>query len=282
MRANRIKSLWREGTPVRAVWTISGDPLTTEILGNAGFDVVVLDMQHGFTIGPERAGAFLQALSTTPAVPFVRVPWNDPVHLQYVLDAGAYGVIVPLVNTPEEAARAAGACRYPPIGMRSAGPNRVFFYAGDDYLEHANDDVICLVMIEHILAVECLEDIARVPGIDGFFIGPGDLALSMGLSPGTAASDAAFQVAVTRVRDVAVALWDEARIAEPVRLLGVSLSNLETHQGEQLDLFQAKREDKLGPTLDAIIERFGANAISRAVAAPEKLTPSGRRKRGER
>lgn len=84
------------------------------------------------------------------------------------------------------------------------------------------------------------------------------------------------------LRDVAVALWDAARIAEPVRLLGVSLSNLEAHQGEQLDLFQAKREDKLGPTLDAIIERFGANAISRAVNAPEKLTPSGRRKRGER
>jgi DNA polymerase-4 len=84
------------------------------------------------------------------------------------------------------------------------------------------------------------------------------------------------------LREVAVALWDEAGIAEPVRLLGVSLSNLETHQGEQLDLFQSKRDDKLGPTLDAIIERFGANAISRAVAAPEKLTPSGRRKRGER
>jgi 4-hydroxy-2-oxoheptanedioate aldolase len=197
--------MWREGKPVRAVWTISGDPLTTEILGNSGFDSVVLDMQHGFAIGPERAGAFLQAISTTPAVPLVRVPWNDPVHIQYVLDAGAYGVIVPLVNTPEEAERAAGACRYPPIGYRSAGPNRVSFYGGDDYLEHANDEVICLVMIEHIQAVERLDQIARVPGIDGFFIGPGDLALSMGLAPGAAASDPTFVAAVTRVREVATA-----------------------------------------------------------------------------
>ncbi len=203
MRANRVKALWRDGTPVRAVWTISGDPMTTEILGNAGFDVVVLDMQHGLTIGPERAGAFLQAIGTTPAVPFVRVPWNDPVHLQYVLDAGAYGVIVPLVNTPEEAARAAAACRYPPVGMRSAGPNRVLFSGGDDYLDHANDEVVCLVMIEHIEAVERLNEIAQVPGIDGFFIGPGDLALSMGLPLESAASDPAYQAAITRVREVA-------------------------------------------------------------------------------
>lgn len=205
MRPNRVKALWREGTAVRATWSLSGDPLTAEILGNAGFDAVLIDMQHGFTIGPERVGAFLHAISTTPAVPMVRVPWNDPVHLQYVLDAGAYGVIVPLVNTPEEAARAAGACRYPPVGFRSYGPNRVDYYAGADYFEHANDEVICLVMIEHIAAVDRLDEIARVPGIDGFFIGPGDLALSMGLAPGAGASDAGYQAAVARVRDVALA-----------------------------------------------------------------------------
>jgi 4-hydroxy-2-oxoheptanedioate aldolase len=203
MRPNRVKQLWREGQPVRAAWVLSGDPLTAEILANAGFDAILIDMQHGFTIGPERVGTLLHAISTTAAVPLVRVPWNDPVHLQYVLDAGAYGVIVPLVNTPEEAARAAGACRYPPLGFRSIGPNRVTYYAGADYVEHANDEIICLVMIEHIDAVGRIDAIARVPGIDGFFIGPGDLAMSMGLPPDGGAADLRFRDACRRVLDAA-------------------------------------------------------------------------------
>jgi 4-hydroxy-2-oxoheptanedioate aldolase len=203
MRPNRVKQLWREGKPVRATWTITGDPLTVELLANAGFDAVLVDMQHGFTIGPERIGRLLQTISTTAAVPMVRVPWNDPVHIQYVLDAGAYGVIVPLVNTPEEAARAAGACRYPPLGYRSIGPNRVMFYGGDDYVERANDEIACLVMIEHIDAVGRIDAIARTPGLDGFFIGPGDLALSLGLPPGQGAADQRFRDACQRVLDAA-------------------------------------------------------------------------------
>jgi 4-hydroxy-2-oxoheptanedioate aldolase len=203
MRPNRVKGLWREGKDVRAAWTLTGDPLTAEILANSGFDAVLIDMQHGFTIGPERAGALLQAISTTEAVPLVRVPWNEPFHIQYVLDAGAYGVIVPLVNTPEEAAKAAGACRYPPLGFRSIGPNRVEYYAGSGYVEHANEEIICLVMIEHIDAVGRIDEIARVPGLDGFFIGPGDLAMSLGLPPGAGAADSRFQEACQRVLDAA-------------------------------------------------------------------------------
>src|SRR5438093_10893286 len=127
MRPNRVKQLWREGKDVRAAWTLTGDPLTAEILANAGFDAILIDMQHGFTIGPERVGTLLHAISTTAAVPLVRVPWNDPVHIQYVLDAGAYGVIVPLVNTMQAASRAAGACTYPPTGFRSTVPNRLAY-----------------------------------------------------------------------------------------------------------------------------------------------------------
>ena len=183
MRPNRVKQLWREGKPVRASWLLSGDPLVAELLANAGFDAIVIDMQHGCGIGPERAAACLRAVNTTDTVPFVRVPWNDPVHIQYVLDAGAYGVIVPLVGSPEEAARAAGACRYPPQGYRSVGPNRVTLGAGADYVQHANDEIACLVMIEHVDAAGRIEEIAQVPGIDGFFIGPGDLAMSLGLPP---------------------------------------------------------------------------------------------------
>jgi 4-hydroxy-2-oxoheptanedioate aldolase len=203
MRPNRVKQLWREGKDVRAAWTLTGDPLTAEILAHSGFDAILIDMQHGFTIGPERVGTLLHAISTTAAVPLVRVPWNDPVHIQYVLDAGGYGVIVPLVNTVEEAKRAAGACRYPPLGFRSIGPNRVEYYAGADYVQHANEEIVCLVMIEHIDAVGRIEEIAPVPGIDGFFIGPGDLAISLGLPPSGGAADQRFQDACRRVLEAA-------------------------------------------------------------------------------
>lgn len=205
MRPNRVKQAWRDGTTVRAMWSVGGDPVLAEVLATSGVDALVLDMQHGVGIGPERAVAVLQAINTTATVPFVRVPWNDPVHIQYVLDAGAYGLIVPLVNTPEEAARAAGACRYPPLGYRSAGPNRVTLGDNADYMEHANEEIACLVMIEHIDAVNDLEAIAQVPGLDGFFIGPGDLAISLGLPLATAAADPAHIAACSRVRDVALA-----------------------------------------------------------------------------
>jgi 4-hydroxy-2-oxoheptanedioate aldolase len=203
MRPNKVKQLWREGKPVRATWCTTGDALTAEVLGNAGFDAVLLDSQHGFGIDPRTAGLVYQAISSTPAVPMVRVPWNDPVHIQYALDAGAYGVIVPLVNTPEEAARAAGATRYPPVGFRSNGPNRVTLYAGGDYVEQANNEIICLVMIETLEAISNLEAIAATPGIDGFFIGPGDLAMSMGLPAGIGSNSPEWEANVLHVRDVA-------------------------------------------------------------------------------
>lgn len=183
MRPNRLKRMWREGRPAVCCWVSAADPYTVEALAHLGFDALVIDMQHGMGITPERAVACLQAVSGTETVPLVRVPWNRPEHIQYVLDAGAYGVIVPLVNTGGEAEAAGRACRYPPLGYRSVGPNRARLYAGPDYLEHANEEVVCLVMVETARAVQNLEEIARAPGVDGFYIGPADLAISLGLDP---------------------------------------------------------------------------------------------------
>jgi 4-hydroxy-2-oxoheptanedioate aldolase len=182
MEPNRIKQMWRENRPVAVAWLTLGEPHAAELLAHQGFDAIVIDMQHGIGVTPDRAIACIRAINTTNTVPFVRVPWNEPVHFQYVLDAGALGVIVPLVNSPAEAARAAGACRYPPLGYRSIGPNRVTF-ANPDYYARANDEVICLVMIEHIKAVEQIDAIAQTAGIDGFYIGPGDLGISLGIGP---------------------------------------------------------------------------------------------------
>lgn len=205
MRPNNVKAMWKQGKPVAVGWVSSADTYVAEVMANAGFDALVLDMQHGMGIGPDRAVAWLQAVSTTQTVPMVRVPWNEPVFIQWVLDAGAYGVIVPLVNTRDEAAKAGGASRYPPVGYRSMGPNRARLYAGADYAQHANEEVACLVMVEDLRTVERIDELAKAPGIDGFYIGPSDLALSMGLAAGAYRRDERHAAACQRVVDAAKA-----------------------------------------------------------------------------
>ncbi|MFC1958234.1 HpcH/HpaI aldolase/citrate lyase family protein [Chloroflexota bacterium] len=203
MRNNQVKLLWQQGKPPTVAWLSSADTYIAEVMANVGFDALVLDMQHGMAIGPDRAALWLQAVSTTDTVPMVRVPWNDPVFIQLVLDAGAYGVIVPLVNNRDEAAKAGGACRYPPAGYRSIGPNRARFYGGTDYIEQANQEIVCLVMVEDIKTVARIEELADAPGIDGFYIGPSDLAASMSLMPQTYRESAEHAKACRQVLDVA-------------------------------------------------------------------------------
>jgi 4-hydroxy-2-oxoheptanedioate aldolase len=206
MRKNKIKQMWKEGKPAVAAWLSTGNPYLAEVLAHAGFDAVVIDMQHGMGVSPEKAIQCLQAISTTDTVPVVRMSWNDPKDIQFVLDAGAYGVIVPLVNTKEEAEIAVGASKYPPIGFRSAGPNRATLYAGQDYLQNANEEIFVLVMIETTQAINNLEEIATVPGLDGFYVGPADLAISLGVTPGPdAKKDPRHIEACQKVVDVAKA-----------------------------------------------------------------------------
>ena len=204
MRPNKIKSIWRDGKSAVAGWLSSGDPYLAEAMANAGYDAIIVDMQHGMGVTADKAISCLQAISTTDTVPMVRVGWNDPREIQSVLDAGAYGLIVPMVNTYDDAERAAGASRYPPLGYRSLGPNRAPFYAGSDYFDHANEEIIVLVMIETVQAIDNLEDIARARGIDGFYIGPSDLAVSMGIPTGpTTEVNQRHADACKRVVDVA-------------------------------------------------------------------------------
>ena len=206
MRPNKVKALWRQGKPAVAGWISTGNGYIAEVMAHAGYDALIIDTQHGMGTTFDQAAACLQAISTTDTVPIVRVPWNQPEYMQGALDIGAYGIIVPLVNSYEEAEKAGSACRYPPLGTRSSGPNRARLYAGADYLQHANEEIICLVMIETMTAVGNLEEIAKAPGIDGFYIGPGDLALSLGIPPGPeASSDPRHIEACQRVVDVAKA-----------------------------------------------------------------------------
>ena len=169
------------GEPAFAAWTLLADPSGVEILGTCGFDTVVVDLQHGaatLDVLPHLA----RAIDATPAVAFVRTAGNEPAELMRVLDLGIRGVICPMVSSREEAEAFVGACRYPPAGIRSYGPMRGARGNVPDDVAAANDDVILLAMIETAEALADVERIAATPGLDGLFVGPTDLGLSLGLA----------------------------------------------------------------------------------------------------
>ena len=183
MRKNLVKEKLRRGEPSIGTWVSSGDPLVTEVLSHTGLDWLSVDMEHN-AIDLRDVQACFQAMASTDTVPFARVPWNDPQVLKRVLDIGAYGVVVPNVKAPEEAELAVQACRYPPDGFRGAGTIRGQLYGGSDYYQGANEEIAVVLMIEDALAIRRIAEICDVPGIDVLFIGPSDLALSLGLPPG--------------------------------------------------------------------------------------------------
>ena len=182
MRENALKRLWREDKPALGGWLSIGNTFSAEVMAAQDLDWLCIDMQHG-VIGYDTAVPMLQTISATDVTPIVRVPWCEPAMIMKMLDAGAYGIIVPLVNDRAQAQVAAAACRYPPRGIRSHGPTRAAYYAGFDYLAHANDEVLCIPQIETVEAMENLDDILSVPGIDVAYIGPMDLTISMGITP---------------------------------------------------------------------------------------------------
>jgi 4-hydroxy-2-oxoheptanedioate aldolase len=182
MRANRLKAIWSEGGTATNCWIHSDSAFVVEALAHQGWDTLTIDMQHGL-IGVAEMHAMLLAVSATDTVPLVRVPWNDPAMIMKALDAGAYGVICPMVNNREECERFVGACRYMPDGYRSVGPNRAIIYGGPDYMKRANETVLSFAMIETREGLENVDDICATPGLDAILIGPSDLGLSLGGEP---------------------------------------------------------------------------------------------------
>ncbi len=183
MRKNTVKEKLQAGQPSIGSWLSIGHSLSAEMMAHAGFDWLTIDTEHTATdfsiLLP-----MLQAISTTSTIPFVRVPWNDPWPIKRTLDLGAYGVVIPDIATAEEAKQAVGACRYPPVGYRGIGAVRGNLYGGPDYYEKANEEIMVVLMIESREGVENAEEIMRVPGVDAVFIGPNDLAASLGVPLG--------------------------------------------------------------------------------------------------
>ncbi len=182
MRVNAAKQAWKEGRATVGAWLSIPSSYSAEVMAHQGFDWLCVDMQHG-VIDYRDAVAMFTAISTTDTIPFVRVPWNDPATIMKVLDAGAYGVVVPLINTRADAEQAVAACRYPPDGIRSNGANRGILYGGADYVAGAKEQIACIPMIETRQAIDNLDDILSVPGVDAIYIGPNDLSFALGLPP---------------------------------------------------------------------------------------------------
>ncbi len=198
MRPNRLRQLWADDKPAVNGWLAIPNSFSAEVMAHQGWDTLTIDMQHGL-IDEGALVPMLQAISSTPTVPIVRVPWLEPGVLMKALDAGAYAVICPMINTREDAQKLVAYTHYAPQGTRSFGPVRATLYGGADYPEQANKTIVTFAMIETAQALDNLDSILSVEGLDAIYIGPSDLSLSLGCKPVFDDVDAKAQQAIEHI-----------------------------------------------------------------------------------
>ncbi len=205
MRKNPVKAALRDGQSQVGSWLSLASPLAARFMARCGFHWITLDMEHS-PANWETAALVFGAIADAGGVPLVRVASNNPENVKRALDCGAFGIIFPMCNSPEEAEQAVAACKYPPAGRRPVGGglHALNFQTNvAEYYRRANDEVLVIVQTEHIKAVENCEAIYRVPGVDGMFVGPNDLLSSMGKAPAMETADPEFVAALRRVRETA-------------------------------------------------------------------------------
>lgn len=188
MRPNPLRERWSRGEAASCLWIDIGWPVSVEGLVKLPYDCFTLDLQHSL-IDRGTAVNVLHALSLGAGVPLVRVTQNDPAEIGFVLDAGAYGVICPQIETAEDCARFVAACRYAPRGTRSWGPVRGLLYGGADYFQQYEQQIIKVALIETVKGVQNMREIAATPGLDMLYVGPNDLTIDYGGAPTYIASD---------------------------------------------------------------------------------------------
>lgn len=201
MIKNTIKQLWSANRPVLNGWLSIGNSFSAEIMAAQDYDSLTIDMQHG-ALDYTAVLPMMQAMRASGKTLLVRVPWNDPGTIMKALDAGAYGIICPMINNRTEAEALVAAVRYPPLGQRSFGPTRVSFAAGANYASEANQEMLAIAMIETKQAVANLESIVTTPGLDAIYIGPADLTLSLTdgkLAPGFDREEADMIATIQRI-----------------------------------------------------------------------------------
>lgn len=195
---NPMLETWARGEPTLGVWCSIAGSFSAETAASAGYDYACVDLQHGAVDYADML-PMLQAIQLQGASPIVRVSWSERWMIMQALDAGAYGVIVPMIDTPGDAARAVSACRYPPAGERSFGPTRTAI-ANRTVDPDELSSVACIPMIETAAGLANLDGIAATPGVDALYVGPGDLALALGLPPRFAGEIPEHEEAIERIR----------------------------------------------------------------------------------
>jgi 4-hydroxy-2-oxoheptanedioate aldolase len=188
MRINHVKDRLKRGEPSIGTWLSLPSPEAAEHLGQMPLDWLTVDSEHN-AVDIRTLGQMFASMAASGIAPQVRIPWNSPENFKRALDAGAWGIVVPMVNSKEEAEQAVEATRYYPLGSRSVGGGRhalSWDTSGAEYYRNANEQVLLVCQIEHIKGVENADEILSVPGVDACFIGPNDLAASMGLGLGVA------------------------------------------------------------------------------------------------
>lgn len=198
MRRNPMRERWTAGEAAIGGWLGIPSSYSAEMVARCDFDYVCVDVQHGL-LDYGDAWQMLQAINIGSGTPLVRVPWNEPGIIGKCLDAGARGIVIPMVNTAAEAEAAVQACRYAPDGSRSYAGTRVVRQEGSDYFASANCDVAVIPMVETVEAVSNVDDIVSVPGVDAVYVGPSDLSVSLGLGPGNNDGEPAFDEAVATI-----------------------------------------------------------------------------------
>ena len=200
--ANPLKERLEAGDPVLGTWIWFTDPCSAEMMAQAGFDWLLIDVEHSH-IGPESLRNIIMAVDRYECAPIVRTKVGDIDSIKVSLDAGAMGVIIPQINTPEEAQWAVTHTKYAPLGKRGIGALRATSYGTrwDEYLSQANEQILTIVQIEDRHAVDNLPHILSTPGLDGIFVGAFDLSQSMGILPGQA--DPRLDATVDQVIDAA-------------------------------------------------------------------------------
>ena len=196
----KLRDTWKAGRGAVNAWLATPSPITAEVTGRTGFDSVTIDLQHGLN-DYQMALSMLQALAASDSTPMARVPWLEPGIVMKLLDAGALGIICPMINTRADAERLVRYANYAPAGTRSFGPTRALIVHGADYASKANDTVATLAMVETAEGLDNVEAIAKTPGLTGIYVGPSDLALSMGHVPKLDPEEPAVVEAIGHVFD---------------------------------------------------------------------------------
>lgn len=252
MRVNHVRQRLKAGEPSIGTWLSLPSPEAAEHVSRLPLDWLVIDAEHS-AVDIRTLAQMFTAMSASGIAPMVRIPWNTPENFKRVLDAGAWGVVVPMVNTREEAEQAVAAARYYPDGNRSVGGGRhalSWDSSGADYFRQANDQVLVVLQIEHIEGVRNADDILSVPGVDACFIGPNDLAASMGLGLGVSLeSDIPELVdAIMHIRDTCI----KHGVATGIHTSGAEGVNMRISQGFQFCALASELRYMVGMMNEAI------------------------------